>query len=349
MDDINLTTFSKLVSEKTGKTVIFSKIEKIGSGYHSDGFKLTTDDGHFYFLKYVRSHDLGFEFPERQISSLLVSNSMGERAKNNPKSVGVIILNENNETILPDITDKTKIYHLQEFAGTGTSYSAILKQNKDKKNVDDEDRRQLSDIADALIKIHSVKHFSEDKNRLKAVYTDGLRNILTNPELSLMMLAEFPYDYKILNLDGQKEIISLIYENIKINLGRYDRLTALHGDFWGANIFFKDDGNLFIIDFSRIPWGDPGIDVGWFISEYLWNYHLTGNNYFKELTELWLDIYEEKSGDKEIREFIPLAMGFIGIVQIYPKWFPDIDVVVGKKFINHIKTILKNKKFTWDS
>ncbi|NTU99237.1 aminoglycoside phosphotransferase family protein, partial [Candidatus Falkowbacteria bacterium] len=316
MNQINLEVFSKLVSQKIGEEVVFSHMEKIGSGYHSDGFKLVATDGRMFFVKYVRSHDLGFEFPERQIMSLLVSNGMAQRAGNNPKAIGVVVMNGEDGAILPDVSNFTKVYHVQEFAGTGVSYSELLKKNSSKKTVDDEDRKQLSLIADALIKIHSVKHPSNDASRLKAVYDDGLRNMLSNPELFLMVLSEFPEDYAVLDLEGQKEIISLVYENIKACMGCHVRLSALHGDFWGANIFFKDDGDIFIIDYSRIPWGDPGIDVGWFIAEYLWQYHLTGNSYFKELIELWLEIYEQKSGDKEIRKHMPLVIAWTGIVQV---------------------------------
>jgi thiamine kinase-like enzyme len=262
--------------------------------------------------------------------------------------LGVIIQNENEELMLPEISDKTKVYHLQEFAGTGTSYSKLLSKNINKKSVDEKDKKQLNAIADELIKIHSVKHSLKDEDKLKAVYDDGLRNMLINPELSIMMLSEFPIDYKILDLEGQKEMISLMYENIKACMGRFDRLTALHGDFWGANIFFKDNGDLFVIDFSRMPWGDPAIDVGWFTSEYLWYYHLTRNKYFKDLTETWFKIYEEKSGDKEIRKFMPLVIGWLGIVRIYPRWFPDHDLKIATGFINHIKKILRKKEFIWN-
>jgi len=279
--------------------------------------------------------------------SLMVSNGMEQRAGGHGNPVGVIIMNGANELILPDIEKNTKVFHLQMFAGTGVSYSSILAKNVEKKEVDDEDKRQLSIIADELVKIHSVKHPATDSKHLTAVYDDGLRSVLTNPELSVMVLSEFPKDNPILDLNGQKEIIGLMYENIKAWMGRSDRLTALHGDFWGANIFFKDDGGIFIIDFSRIPWGDPAIDVGWFMAQYLWYYHLTGNKYFKDITETWLKIYEEKSGDKEIRKAIPLVLGWTGIVQIYPRWFPNIDVKVGRKFISHIIEILKQKELIW--
>jgi thiamine kinase-like enzyme len=348
MSKINLNKFSKLLSEKIGKKTIFSKIEKVGSGYHSDGFKLTASNGKKYFLKYVRSHDLGFEFPERQIMSLMTSNGMGKRTKNNPAPIGIIIQNKKEEFILPEITVDTKVYHLQEFAGNGTSYSSIISEKINKKVVDKEDKKQLNAIADALIKIHSVKHSSKNKKELRAIYDDSLRNMLTHPELSMTLLSDFPENHKILDINGQKEIISLMYENIKNCMGRYDRLTAIHGDFWGTNIFFKDDGKLFIIDFSRIPWGDPAIDVGWFISEFLWNYHSTKNTYFKYLIEEWFRIYERKTGDKEIRKFMPLVIGWLGIVRIFPRWFPNNDIQTAKRYIGHIKKILRKKEFIWN-
>ena len=346
-DQINLAALSRAYSDKMGRKITFTGIQKIGSGYHSDGFQLTSSDGRSFFVKYLRSHDLGFEFPERKVMSLMVSHGMGRRARSDTASLGAIIIDGDDGLVLPEITDTMKIYHLQEFAGTGTSYSTVLKKNLKKKEVDDTDRRQLSAIADRLVNIHSVKHPSKNKDQRTAVYNDGLRNMLTHPELSIMVLSEFPADHPILNLKGQQEMISLMYGNIKAWMGRSDRLTALHGDFWGANIFFREDESIFIIDFSRIPWGDPAIDVGWFIAEYLWYYHLTGNPYFKELAETWLDIYGEKSGDKEIRKAIPLVLGWIGIVQIYPRWFPDIDVAVGRTFIGHIKAILKHKELIW--
>jgi len=347
MDKELLRKLSFLVSKKLDRETVFISGKKIGHGYHSDGFKLSTSDDTHYFLKYLRSHDLGFEYPERKMMSLMVSNGMGQRVKNETGSVGVIIMDGEHELILPELTDNLELFHLQEFAGSGISYSEILIKNIKKNSVDEEDIRQLSSIADMLINIHSTKHTTKDLSRLTAIYNDGLRGVLTHPELSIMALSEFPDDYPILNLEEQKEIISLMFDNLKRWIDRPDRLCALHGDFWGTNIFFRENGSVWVIDFSRIPWGDPGIDVGWFISQYLWYYHLTGNIYFKELTETWFKIYEEKSGDKEIRKAVTIMIGWSGIVQIYPKWFPNIDPEVGKKFINHIKEILRAKEFKW--
>jgi len=182
MHEIDLDVIADVVSKRMARRVVFTSIEKIGSGYHSDGFRLTTDDGRFFFLKYIKSHDLGFEFPERQIASLLASNGMGRRAGNIPASVGVIVLNGTDAAILPDVTEETRVFHLQEFGGTGTSYSSLLEKNLEKKAVDDEDRSQIASIADALVKIHSVRHPSKDDRQCVAVYNDGLRSVIGNPD-----------------------------------------------------------------------------------------------------------------------------------------------------------------------
>lgn len=348
MENIDLHVLSELVSLKTGEVVEFVGAEKIGTGFHSNGYRLTDANGKRYFLKDVKSNNLGFEYTERQVMSLLVSNGMAERAGGeNPRPIGVLVVNEDQGTILPSITHDTKVFHIQEYGGTGKSYSTILEESIHKTCVDEEDRMLLSDIADALLKIHSVQHPSPDPAERNAVYNDGIRSILLQPELSLMVLLEFPKDYQILDFKGQKEMVSLMYDNLQDWQWRGDRLTALHGDFWGANIFFRDDGSIFIIDFSRIPWGDPAIDVGWFISQMIWYYHATGNRYFRDLADTWLQIYEEKSGDSELKSAITLAIGWVGIVQIYPKFFPDIDIELGKRFIEHIMHILRKKEFVW--
>ncbi|MFH2232579.1 MAG: phosphotransferase, partial [Patescibacteria group bacterium] len=128
---------------------------------------------------------------------------------------------------------------------------------------------------------------------------------------------------------------------------RCDRLVALHGDFWGTNLFFKKDGSIWVIDYSRIPWGDRGIDIGWWLSQYLWFYHETQNEYFKELGEKFLDMYEKKSGDKEIRRAVSLALGLMGIIYISPRFYPDLNMEIGKKFFYNILEILNVNQFVW--
>ena len=49
MMEINLPHLSRLLSEKLGERIEITGCEKIGSGYHSDGFKLSAANGTCYF------------------------------------------------------------------------------------------------------------------------------------------------------------------------------------------------------------------------------------------------------------------------------------------------------------
>ncbi len=347
MDNIDLQKISSLITQKLNKKVEIIGIEKIGSGYHSDGFKLTTKEGHNFFLKRVKSHDLGFEIPERKVMSLLISNGMGYRSGLEPKPIGVILDNKNETGIIPEITEETAIYQVQEFQSEGISYESLLKDKKEKIKVDETDIAELEKITDYLVKIHKIKHPSKDTERLKSVYNDGLRNVLTNPELTIMLLHDFTNSDKILPAKEHGNYVGLMLTLIHKWKDRHERLVALHGDFWGANLFFKKDGEIWVIDYSRIPWGDAGVDVGWWLSRYLWFYHETQNEYFKELGEKFLDMYERKSNDKEIHQAVSLVLGLMGIIMISPRFYPNLDTVIGKRFFDNIVDILKNSQLIW--
>ena len=348
MDKINLNQISQLISQKLGKNIVITNIEPAGSGYHSDGFKLTTQAGQRFFIKRVKSHDLGFEFPERKIYSLLVSDGMGKRVNLSPKPIGVILTNQDQGYILPDIDDNTAIYHVQEYEDFDSSYSQKLQAKKDqgKSEIDQQDIKELEKVVELLSKIHAIKHPVSDPQRLKALYNDSLRNVISNPELTLVLLQSFPADHLILPRQAHKDYLGLMLNQVYKWENRYDRLSALHGDCWGANLFFKQD-KVYKIDFSRMPWGDPGVDVGWWLSQYIWLYHETRNEYFKELGEKFLQLYEQKTGDREIREAVAIILGLLGIINLTPLFYQNLNLDIAKSFYNHIIKVLEAGKFSW--
>ncbi len=348
MHDIDLQKISALISQKLNRPVDLIAIEKVGSGYHSDGFKLTARDGQQFFLKRVKSHDLGFETPERKVMSLLVSNGMHRRSGLTPQPIGVILDNGDEAGIIPEVTEDTAIYHVQEFEPEGVSYWSQLGERKQKITVDETDLAELEKITDYITTLHTVSHPSQDPERLKSVYNDGLRNVLINPELTVMLLHDFTDDHALLPARDHGEYVGLMLNLIHKWKNRSDRLAALHGDFWGANVFFKPDGSLWVIDYSRIAWGDRGIDVGWWLSQYLWFYHETQNPYFKELGETFLEIYIAKSGDAEIRDAVALVLGLMGIIYITPRFYPNLDPIIGRRFFDVIQTILREQRFVWE-
>ena len=345
---ISKEVLSKVLSEKCGKLIEVVGLEKIGGGYHSDGFKVTSKDGQNFFIKKFKSNDLGFAYPERKIFSLLISDAMGKRAAKGPAPIGVLVVNKGEAKLLPDIKEDSEIYHIQEFGFGGKPYFEELSKRKDKKEIDETDKEEIIKIVDYISGIHSIKYHIADESRIKEVYRDGIRAVINSPELTIMLLHGFDENNPILNLAEQKEYLGLMYEVIQKWKNKYSRLCALHGDFWGANLFFKEDNSLWVVDYSRIPWGDAGIDIGWWVSQYLWSYSETKNPYFKELGEFFIEEYERKTQDKEIREATTIVLGLMGLVIIFPKFHSDRDITLGRQFIEKIKKILLRGKLEWD-
>ncbi len=346
--DIDKNALSKALTEKLGKEIQITGIEKIGGGYHSDGYKAISTDGKTYFVKKFKSHDLGFVFPERKVFSLLLSDGMAKRAQQKPLPVGILLANKDETKIIPDITDETEIYHIQEYEPEGTNHYTALQQRKEKRCIDEKDREEIRKIIDYIASIHAIKYPVADDGRKQEAYKDGIRSVLNSPELTLMILHDFDANNPVLDLSAQKEYLGLMYEVMHRWKNRSDRLCALHGDFWGANFFFRNDGSHWVIDYSRIPWGDPVIDVGWWLSQYLWFYFETGNEYFKELGELFLKEYEQKTNDHEIRKAVTIVLGLMGLINIFPRFYPNLDANLGKQYVAHIINILKAGEFKWE-
>lgn len=344
-----LQKISQVISEKLGKAVEFVSATKVGSGYHSDGFMVEAADGKKYFLKYIHSNDLGFELPERKLHSLLLSQGMARKSKpeGSPSPVAVIVQNGDDYSSLPEIDEKSGFFQIQEFAGEGKDYYSRLLERKAKKSMGEEDKKEIDTVVQLLAKIHSTKHPSQDKEFQKTVYNGGIRSVLISPELTIMFLHDFTKDNQILTLAVQKKFIGLMLELLHHYKDRSDRLCALHGDFWGANVFFRPDGTAWTIDFSRIPWGDPGIDVGWWLSQYLWLYFETNNPYFKELGEYFLTRYEQTTGDKESREAVSIVLGLLALIYTTPRFYADLNESVARPFFNHVLEIMEKKKFFW--
>lgn len=344
---LNLKKLSKIIEEKTGKNIKIEKIEKIGSGYHSDGFKLSLKNSdEKFFLKKIKSHDLGFEYPERKIASILLSHSMAKKNGLSPKPLGAILLNENNFYNVPSVNEKTEIFHIQEFK-SGKSYWQMLLEKRGKNKVCEKDKKEILLIVELLSKIHSKKYFSKSIERKNSVYNSSLRDILSHPELALMFMHDFPSNDPVLPQQKHSEYIGLMLNTMHKWKNKHNRLSGLHGDFWGTNVFFKENRSVFAIDYSRIPWGDPGIDVGWWLAQYLWFFHETKNTYFRDLGKLFLNEYIKKTGDKEIKKGSSIPMGYLGVVYITPKFHPNITHNLRKRFLNNIRLILQKNEFFW--
>lgn len=341
---MDLNSLSKAISKALNENVVITSIEKIGEGLHSDGFKLTASNGKSYFLKKNRSFDLGFSTPERRLSSFMLNHRMGNRMKNTPKSLGVFIERDSEIKEITELNDNDLFFNIQEFEDIGENYFQMLLKRKDKLNIDEEDKLEADKVVDYLITLHSIKYQGDDKLK-QIIYNDSLRTIIAHPELTFTFLQKM--DREVISIEKQKEILCIMLDLMHKWKDRSDRLCAIHGDFWGGNIFFKPNKEISLIDHSRIPYGDSGIDLGWLMSQYISLYVETKNNYFKELGELILKKYEEKSGDKEIRKALLIGLASVLIVAVPSQPKSNEERLNAKNLIDNVIKILKSGEFSW--
>ncbi len=343
---IDTAQLEAILSRELGKTVSITTVEPAGKGFHSEGFRIVLTTGESFFLKKISTKRSGFEIPERRLSSLLVSDGMARRAEHGPRSLGVIVANGDQGTLLPQITEDTALYHLQEYEALGENHWSELRNRVEKKWVDDADRKEIESIVSYLARLHTTTHPSSDKKHHADVYNASLRNALTHPELGITLLHDFNETHPLLPPSKQGSYVSSLWRLAHEWKGDGTRLRALHGDFWGGNLFFRSDGSPAVIDYSRVPWGEPGIDVAHWLSQYLRLYHETNNPYFRELGETFLTEYEKTTGDTMIRKYLALELGLMGIIYASFDMSPDLDME--RHFFATIQKILETGTFTWD-
>lgn len=94
---------------------------------------------------------------------------------------------------------------------------------------------------------------------------------------------------------------------MKIMKGDRNRpCVHLHGDFHSKNIIIGQDARVHLIDWSHIPYGDPGIDVGIFLTEIEIACTLQGKDY-KSLQQIFLETYISETQDHHIVQYTQLS------------------------------------------
>ncbi len=349
MDRKELHKLSETLSKEWGREVVLVSAEQRTGGFLSDAFLLTSQKGEKFFLKRVKKNgEAGFELPERYLFSHAVSHGMGRRATLSPVPLGVIVSRKDEMTVLPEIDEQTSLYHLQEFSPhESISYWSLLQERRAKKKMDEQDKKEIEEIVDLLSIIHATPLPSKNVKILKTLYNDSVHTLLAYPGFFFTFLADYTDTHHLLPRKKHAYYIGLILKIFYKCHDHYKRLRPLHGDFWGTNIYFKKDGGAIAVDFSRIPYGDAGIDLGFFVIQFLWFYHETKNEYFRELGESFIERYKQKTGDKRVREFLCLPFGLLALLYLNPRFHPDNDPKVEKRFFGAVIKSLKRQTLVW--
>lgn len=289
----------ELVSKYLNKEVL--NVDIIANGYLSSAYKITTADK-VYVLRTSKDAVSWYEYEWDVLRTYLISDAMFKRSYefNWCNSYGVLFIDN-------------APYHLMDYVEW-----EIL-------GISEYDDYKIVQVAKKIAILHSwwketLKNLeTEEFNRL---YKRSIREYLTNHETILSLYDQEPLNDSLNSI--KKKILNLMRTRYLWLIDDFDwsRVTTLHWDFWHSNIIFNGTNPIFI-DFSRIPFGEPGIDIGHFIVNLEIEYMLTWNCKYLNWKKLFLDTYIEFSGDSDISSYLLFSVYHISSLILSDKiqWF----------------------------
>lgn len=341
-----LKKLSRAISDELGKKIQIISAQKVKAGFEYESFILTDNNKKKFFLRRVKSQGHFKYCSEQNIYWLSLSNKMMNFSPVSSDGLGVFVQNKEELKSLPTLNHDSKIFHLQHYEDiVGQDYWTILKKKnkKDSKN----DLKETREIAELLCKIHKKPEKILSTDVENELYNQSLHSIFTAQDLFFFFLQSFGKRHPIFPQSKHGEYLSKMVTLFHSYKDNGIRLKHLHGDFWGANVFRRKDNSWSAVDYSRILWGESGIDIAFWMAQYLWLYHETKNKYFYELGEEFLKHYEKISGDKKIRYFCSLPLGLVGLIYISPYFYPERVGKDAKNFFAAVKKTLDSGKFCW--
>ena len=160
-------------------------------------------------------------------------------------------------------------------------------------------KKILEKIASKIAYIHNLTISISNKQHRKRFYLRSFREIFLNNE-NLISIYEFYCKKQCKNILKNKWLKLFEIYNNYISKENIDRLSFIHWDFWYGNILF-DGKEVYFIDFSRILYGEPGLDIGRFLGE-------IDFLKLKNIKNKFLEFYINFSGDKNIENYIKLSL-----------------------------------------
>ncbi len=359
MTQITKENLKGYLSKVFSSDITVRNIEKLGEGFHAEGFLIEANDKNGkekrYILKTLRGEGFGHDYPSDRanvvIRSLLDYNILPKHIK--AIDVGSL---QDNGTLLSLGKPKDFFIILEE--AKGTEYWKDLDEIRTRGSLLENDEKKIKLLADYLSEIHSMKYSGDNRESL---YKRVVRDFVGHGELTMGVIDTFPKKLDFVSNQQLTDIVKKMiewWEKIKY---KDERLTVVHGDFYPGNIWF-DNGNLVVLDRSRFRYGDPADDTTCLTMNFI-NYSvMTYGEFkdpFKKLTELFFAQYFKKREDNEMLKVSPLFFAFRALVCIHPvfysaEWLKNHDFKKEsiedlnnskKKIINFAKNILNEEEF----
>jgi hypothetical protein len=197
-------------------------------------------------------------------------------------------------------------------------------------------------LSDYLVEIHSQKHGDGE------LYKRRIRELVGHGECIMGLIDSYPEDFKFASAQDFCKIEQKCIEwRFKLR-DRAERLSVVHGDYHPWNVIFREGIDFTVLDRSRGEYGEPADDVATMSMNYLF-YSLQKygrlEGEFKQLFDVFINNYLEKTGDSEILKIMPPFYVFRALVIASPIWYPTLSPEVRIKLFSFIRNVLEVEEF----
>ncbi|HUV03286.1 MAG TPA: phosphotransferase [Desulfobacteria bacterium] len=228
----------------------------------------------------------------------------------------------------------------------GIEYVNDLNRLRDGGSLTELDKERVSTLASYLAAIHAVKSEEEE------LYIRRMRELVGHSECIFGLTDSYPSGNEFITNDELKEIEKRCIDWRWKLKERTKRLCMVHGDFHPWNVMFREGADFTVLDRSRGEWGEAADDVTAMTINYLFFGLLKTDGKdvdkeFKELFDLFFDVYLEKTGDDALLKVIQPFYAFRGLVVASPVWYPNISMETRRKLFNFIKNVLEADDFDY--
>jgi hypothetical protein len=267
-------------------------IEKINSWFLSQWFKLRSKSK-TYFARNIIKKLWWFEYLLEDKKSFEISHFMSQNW--NIKSYWVIEFEWSQ-------------YHITDFFEWNILWLYKMKES------------HIIQIAQKIWNIHKNwklnNHFNDNEKAI--YYKRSFREILTNPETLFSI-----YEMHIVWSKEKDFFKELIFKMLNtyfdyINNIDFNRLTTIHWDFWQGNFLINKDEQIEFIDFSRIPFWEPWIDIWWFLTQLDIDIIVQTDTFQSNYKKLFLQKYIEVTWDIKIENYLDLSRLWVWFIMLSP-------------------------------
>src|SRR3989344_5258910 len=298
-------------------------VQKIKGGYLSNAYIATVDnEGKVtkIFVKEQNENTWGAERPSDPYATYLTSDLAAQEQTLSPKVLGTFLAFDDQAVSIQHISGG-KLFQIQE------------------REVELGEK-----IAEIFANIHSHKHPIERGTKFDE-YSRSLRDVIAHPELTLNIFQNFLQKSEVLKEDFRYAYLA---EMIKVSeyFSQFtERNSLVHGDAWHANVLVNGS-DLYLIDFSRLVHGEPGMDIGHFYVVCLQLALTQKNDYHVRMAQAFLSKYIDITKDEFIKESMVTYIGFTGAVSVVEDFYPKVSNEDREKLISYVYKCMQNKKIT---